>query len=287
MIYIDGEKCTGCGACIAVCPAMVIEERDSGAVFVHGDSCISCYHCVAVCPVGAVACDEFPLEEFRKIPKSKAATPAALKNLMLRRRSVREFKDKEVPRDLLEELVTVGSHAPTGRNEQGVNFTVVTNQKLIRKIDTRIFNGFESLAKLADSRIVMDLVKTVAGDDEFRSLKASLGTMERYSRTGGRRELVLRNAPVLIVAHTAPDAATGKDDCVIAMDQMMMVANARGLGATWIGILVGAARLDPWIKRQLKVPLRNSINSAMVLGWPKYSYKRMVPRKIVPVRWIG
>lgn len=288
MIRIDNEKCVVCGRCIEVCPALVIEKENEEVRFVHAGSCIECYHCVAICPEEAVTCTEFPLEEFKKITKTKAASPAALERLLERRRSIREFKNKAVPWDLLEELATVASNAPTGHNDQGTEFTIVTSKKRIDSIDERIFKTFESISGVLDTRIAKNLVKTIAGKSAAKEIDAAVSTFDRFKEADPeKRKLIFRNAPVLVVAHAAPGVTSGKDDCVIALDQMMLAANARGLGSTWIGMVVGAAKIDPWIKRQLKVPIKNTIHAAIILGWPKYAYKRTIPRKQIPISWIN
>lgn len=50
---IDPDLCTGCGGCIAVCPA--------GAIILEGDcarideaTCTECGTCIEECPVGAI-----------------------------------------------------------------------------------------------------------------------------------------------------------------------------------------------------------------------------------------
>ncbi len=53
---VDKEKCIGCGACAAVCPANpnVFEIKDGKSVVVSPDSCINCGACVTSCPVQAI-----------------------------------------------------------------------------------------------------------------------------------------------------------------------------------------------------------------------------------------
>jgi NAD-dependent dihydropyrimidine dehydrogenase PreA subunit len=52
-LKIDGNKCTGCGACRDVCPKQAITMRDDLAV-INEKVCIQCGVCVEVCPVGAI-----------------------------------------------------------------------------------------------------------------------------------------------------------------------------------------------------------------------------------------
>ncbi len=58
---IDKETCTGCGACIEVCPpkALAIEAEKAA---LEEEFCEECGFCVAECPVGAITI-LFPIKE--------------------------------------------------------------------------------------------------------------------------------------------------------------------------------------------------------------------------------
>ena len=53
-VTIDEEKCTGCGACVEVCPVEALKLVDDKAK-VDPDVCIDCGTCVDECPVGAIS----------------------------------------------------------------------------------------------------------------------------------------------------------------------------------------------------------------------------------------
>lgn len=288
MITMDREKCIRCGRCAAVCPALVIEKADKEYRVAHPAACIKCYHCVAVCPEDAVTCDAYALKAFETIGNKKPAGSAAMRNLLMQRRSVREFRNKPVPRKLLEELVALGLHAPTGHNAQGVHITVITDRDIINGVDRRIARTFEALASLTDAPMAEELIKTLAGRDNAGLVIEQKKTLRRAAAAGEPRSLlVFRSAPVLVLAHTPPNGGlTTRDDAVIALTHMMLAANSHGLGATWIGYIVGAARIDPTLKRRLGLPMRHSLDAAFIMGWPKYSYKRTIPRKVQNVKWI-
>jgi NAD-dependent dihydropyrimidine dehydrogenase PreA subunit len=55
-IKIDTTKCTGCGACIYVCPVGVLELVDMKAKVNEG--CISCGKCVNECAFFAITIEK-------------------------------------------------------------------------------------------------------------------------------------------------------------------------------------------------------------------------------------
>lgn len=57
------------------------------------------------------------------------------------RRSIREYKDKPIPKDTLEKLVEAARFAPTARNVQPWEFIVITQPQTLKKIADLAENG--------------------------------------------------------------------------------------------------------------------------------------------------
>jgi len=53
MVYVDIERCTGCGICRGVCPQHAITVNNALAS-VNEELCIQCGACADVCPAGAI-----------------------------------------------------------------------------------------------------------------------------------------------------------------------------------------------------------------------------------------
>ena len=54
MVKIDTKKCTGCGGCIDLCPAIAISMIND-VVIINNDTCTDCKICIKVCPMRAPA----------------------------------------------------------------------------------------------------------------------------------------------------------------------------------------------------------------------------------------
>ena len=52
-VWVDMARCTGCGACVEVCPVGAMALVD-GKARVDEEACIGCEACVDACPEGAI-----------------------------------------------------------------------------------------------------------------------------------------------------------------------------------------------------------------------------------------
>jgi NAD-dependent dihydropyrimidine dehydrogenase PreA subunit len=52
-VWVETARCTGCGACVEVCPAGAIALMD-GKACIDEEACTGCGACVDACPEGAI-----------------------------------------------------------------------------------------------------------------------------------------------------------------------------------------------------------------------------------------
>lgn len=57
-LTIDKEKCNGCGECVDICPAEVLEMKDEKSEVANIDECLGCESCVETCPESAITLTE-------------------------------------------------------------------------------------------------------------------------------------------------------------------------------------------------------------------------------------
>ena len=72
-----------------------------------------------------------PLKTYREYPQAEMIERAHAFNAEIqRRRTVREFSDRPVPREIIEQCLLAGGSAPSGANLQPWHFVVVTDPKV-------------------------------------------------------------------------------------------------------------------------------------------------------------
>ena len=110
LFNIDNTKCDKDGICAIECPAHIIKMTKEGPVpsAYAEEFCIQCGHCVAVCPKGAFNLQTLSPDQCMPIEtKFKISTDQA-EHFLRSRRSIRRYKEKEIPTELFEKALKIG-----------------------------------------------------------------------------------------------------------------------------------------------------------------------------------
>jgi nitroreductase/NAD-dependent dihydropyrimidine dehydrogenase PreA subunit len=288
MIEIDSTKCTQCGLCFEVCPNYVLALSEGQKIQVkYPGQCCVCGHCVAICPENALIHQEIPAEKFEDLPVIKIS-PESMRILLLSRRSIRAFKEKSVPKELIEELIEVGIHAGTSSNGQTENFIVIQERKLLSELEKMVIEIlWDKGMRYLGSEIGQKLAKTKLGEEMLRQVIPYHHIIRNRRQDNKLAGMVFRNAPVVMVIHGLRTNFMAHANCSIAVRNMEILAKTMGLGTCWAGFLSVAAHLaKKKIETYLEIPDDHSIYGAMMVGYPKFEYRKIIPRREREVRWI-
>ena len=183
------------------------------------------------------------------------------------RRSIRVFRDKPVPRDVLERLIDIARCAPTGHNSQGVEWLVLGNREELRRF----------------SDITVEWMRWLT--DNMPKLAAEMHLDWAIKRWEEGVDIVLRDAPAVIIAHGKKGDRLAPANCTIALAYLELASAGMDLGCCWAGFFAGAAVNFPAMTEALPVPDGHRCYGAMMVGYPKFSYPRIPRRKAPKVTW--
>ena len=165
--------------------------------------------------------------------------------LLGKRRSIREFLDRDVPPELVKTIIRDTCLAPSAMNGQPWRFSIVTNRERIR-----------ALSDESKRSLLSDLERDPA------SLLQRYGDILRDPNFN-----VFYNAPCVVYISGPSGLGSLDVDCALAACYFMFAAAARNLGTCWIGL--GAHLRDPATLRELGITGGLEIVAPIALGYPK------------------
>ena len=68
-----------------------------------------------------------------------------------KRKSIRKFKDQEVPKEDFIEMLKAATYAPSAKHQQNWHFDVITNKEKIEEIAKVVGDRHMEIANLADN----------------------------------------------------------------------------------------------------------------------------------------
>ena len=267
---VDAEKCLQCDACVKDCPSGIIHRKETvpEAAEPAEGGCLACQHCLAVCPAGAISA--FGLKPEHSLPLFEGVFPSyrQMKTLVRGRRSVRQFRDEDVPSTLIDELLADLAHAPTGCNDRDLTFSLVPNREAMGILREKVMRAIEA--------------KQAAGAFQDAFIADGVAAYRK-----GGSDMLFRGAPHLLVVSPGEKARCGQEDAVLALAYFELLAQSVGLGTTWCGVMKIVADMIPAIRALLGLD-PDAYFYAMMFGKPAVRYARTVQRDAAArIRRIG
>lgn len=293
---IDPELCNGCELCVEVCPTDAL-TMDGDVAVVSGAESLGCGHCVAICPTDAVrigfiddsALDLATVEEPQGLDGAAPVPVGALVRLMRNRRSCRNFEEAPVDRAVLEDLVKIGTTAPSGTNSQLWTFTVLPDRGAVEALGAEISEFFRKINKLSENPVARFYSRLFLKDalgQYYREFHGSVTeALKEYDETG--RDRLFHGAPAVIVIGSLKGASCPAEDALLASQNILLAAEAMGLGTCLIGFAVEAMGNAPAIKETIGIPRKEKVYSVIALGHPELAYPRPAGRRRIQPRWAG
>lgn len=300
MIRINQDLCTDCGICGDVCPRHIpvtMKNGDQKTTTIAPeriDLCMKCGHCVALCPHLAIEVESLDNENFVPV-ESLDIDDDQLLTLLKQRRSIRNYKDKPVPRQIINRIIEAAHRAPTGTARNATGIIVIDNPKTLAKFSELIYELYEWLEKgfahPIGRKIVQRKVRRHAGEKGLRMLQDFvMPGMHWYIRwyREGRSNEIIRDCPALMLFHNPTSEPMAAGNCIISAFHAILMAHVLGIGTCFNDIIPPACNHPsaPEIRKLLKLPEDREIYASITMGYPKYKFDRIAPRKLAEVRYL-
>ncbi len=187
--------------------------------------------------------------------------------LIKTRRSVREFEQRPIPREVMETIVQAGIWAPSAMNGQPWRFVVVQDPMELKSI------AHEARIELTN------YLKTPEAEAEYGKENC-----ERFMPRGESEDGILYSAPaiVFVIGTQEPD---GHFDQGLAAENMMLCAHGLGVGSCPIGLAEPLNKSEK-VKTLFDLKPNEKIVIALVFGYPAET-PHSPERNFDVVKWIG
>lgn len=166
------------------------------------------------------------------------------RELIVKRRSVREYDQKVVPPDLVREIIADAVQAPNARNAQPWSFIVVSNPDMIRRLSDE-----------SKKNILWDM-----GDNPSSPYAMYKPILENADFN------VFYNAPSVVYVAGPRGIRSIQVDCALVASYFMLSAADRGLATCWVDL--GSVIRDPAMRGELGLPADHVIVATLALGYP-------------------
>lgn len=165
--------------------------------------------------------------------------------LLKKRRSIRDFEEKDVPLEIINEIIKESCLAPSSGNGQPWKFIIVNDKDMIKILSD-------------DSK--KNLITSIE-----QNPNSPLKKYEAALRDPGFN--VFYNAPCIVFISGPKQKQSLFVDCSLAACYFMFSASARNMGTCWIGL--GTSIQDPELLNQIGLPEDHKIVAPLIVGYPK------------------
>ena len=263
---IFNDNCTACGLCKTECTMHSINIVNNKATLLG--SCINCGHCYSVCPNDAIIWEN----------KNTGTTP--LSKIIYNRRSVRQYENKPVPKEIINEIIKNASAYPSAVNQKSTEICVVCEPEKLKTIKLSVMKALKDKFKLLDLPLAKSVAKIFLGDNYNKIIRYK----KLFDNMSEENDGITFHAPCLIFVHANKNKIFIDEDCHYLAYNIVLLAEEAGLGSCFMGFIRG--HIPNSVKKLLGIPKENKIFSVFTLGYPKVDFLKPVPQKIVKTNYI-
>lgn len=178
---------------------------------------------------------------------------------ILHRRAIRRFAEKQIEEDVLQHILQAGLYAPSAGGRQGVLFAVCQNKEVNERLG-KIKRGNSNPRMATATSYVSKEQPSIADDPTLKN--------------------AFYDAPTVITLFAPKNFLFAAEDCAVAAENMMLVADSLGVGSCYIG-QGWTAFADPYGQEVLHHwNIRTDYYAVMqlLLGYPREGDEHPTPK---------
>jgi len=287
---VNPEACKGDGICVNVCPEKVLEIVNKKAVTVESreKACIMCGQCVAVCPTESIQMPELPAEGFQELGKLPFGYNDFFDFLKLRR-SIRAFKKKPIEKETTGNILQAAATAPMGMPPHSTEVVVIEQREELDFLLKELVKKYDFMIKGFSNPLGRAMIRYSAGAEDYHVLKDYILDVAKFSNEAYYKDgtdKYMYNAPMLMLFHGNRRAMSYVENAHLVCHHAMLAALSLDLGTTIIGLVPPIVDHSKVLRKRYNIPKENKVITSLILGYPKYKYKKSIQRDLAGVQSI-
>jgi len=276
MIKIDSNKCNACGLCTKICHESCL-RLDDDILSIDYKFCSTCTQCIAICPQQAITWDNVKPELF---DKSLYPDSSQFGELLMQRRTIRDYTAQKIDKSLLEEIASFAIYAPT--HNFNLRTIIIDDDQIISQIDSLIYKFSVNIYKwLYKPRIIQLLIKIISPVSEFEYLKAKPKLENVKKRNRGFKT---KPAAIIMIIGDKKVPLT-LESAQYALYNIDLYAQTKGIACrNLVGnqiILNGNKKF----KKLIGLDKSEKIFGTITMGYPAIKFKNKVLGKHIKIQW--
>lgn len=288
--HFDYSLCTSCLQCSEICPSGIIGVTDDDRPFYRPDRvniCVRCGHCMAICSSKAAFVDGLDNDlGFHDLHDQPVGYPDFLEFLR-HRRSVRVFQDRPVSREVTAQIIDAISESPYGVGPDNVHFSFILDRSVLKRSLPLLSDSYKGLGKMFALAPFRAMLKLTMPGHAYNTLDTFIipHIKKGFYISATENDDILRNAPAMLLIHAPKDSGEHPTDSILYLTYAFLAMHSLGLGATIIGLVPPVVNRSKPLKKLYGIPDGNTVDAALIFGYPKYHFNRGIrrPRKQITI----
>ncbi len=195
-----------------------------------------------------------------------------VEKVILERRSVRLYQDKQVPEELIKRILEAGRFAPSHGNCQPWKFIVIRDPAMLKELTETVAGICQNLAAFLAENKPPEPLHPIP----FRAI----------TRLATGITVLFHNAPTAILIFKDVRGISNPDlDCGIAGQNMILAAHSLGLGTCWVSFARLAFQYAAEWNERLGIEYPWEFASSIAVGYPRGNPDGMVERDTHAIDW--
>jgi nitroreductase len=219
----------------------------------------------------------------------EAAEWNAVERVILERRSVRKYKDKQVPQSVVRRILEAGRFAPSAGNGQPWKFIVIRDRAVIDEMERYVVRWCKVFKFLLDWR-TSPLGRGVAWLISQVSIRVKPNQLHpipfgAICLIADGKLSAFHGAPtVILVLEDRRGVSRPQVDIGCCGQNMVLAAHSMGLGTCWVGFVELLKYGLKW-RRFFGVEFPYRFCEAICLGYPYGNPDGIIEREVMDVDW--